>query len=596
MLRNASDAFLFEDKLGNPSRRVCVFDVHVNAAAAKHPLELPSSEISFRNGTVWKDFHQMMTPSKHWMAAARSWWILNASRGHSRTTNPGLVQASKYAPCRRLLKRPKLLASGLAVKRTSMLVSMVKGVFVDASGKLLALPTEKGQVPMLYHDFLARIQVENSHLDDISWHGNLSDWQKGGFKPSSVSERRSSATTTGRWSAVLALAERLRPDLGDCKVQFCGQVPGLLQVDVLLRPTLHFLDRHFRNFYHFLTLGLTRLIAALPLLRSTPHHILLHSDHSVGSSASYRHIRDAISLLNLDASSIIEYPPCRLLFLRKAITATPQIQVEDERCSEDAATRFGGAPQRVFLSSVIRKEELSMRLTVLDTLSPEAATIIRQEFLPQQQEPPDGRLKILLLDRLHEKRKLGNAQEMLHLTKAAASAAPAASPETGSSTASAAHSGRHTVKLFRCEEWSIGDQIREFRSSQLVIGVEGACLANALWMNPGSGIIEIGLGESPPHDVLPKDHCGTTYATLIASAAGIHYFSLLVLEQSFEAKLIHPPLNEFEQIVKLALAKLGENTGIGHDAHLNLKKLDYFEKRSAWIRSAVDEWKRLKLK
>ena len=93
-----------------------------------------------------------------------------------------------------------------------------------------------------------------------------------------------------------------------------------------------------------------------------------------------------------------------------------------------------------------------------------------------------------------------------------------------------------------------------FRDIPLDVAVEGACLANVLWMKPGTVASELGLGGSPPHEVLPRDDCGTSYASVVAAAVGVRYYSTLDLSQDFKAVLVSMLLDSLQAAVTHALA------------------------------------------
>ncbi|CAE8707012.1 unnamed protein product, partial [Polarella glacialis] len=510
---------------------VCVLNTWVDAVLSRHPRDLPGwHPLSPEEEMVWSDWNDsgcdqeaetVLGSAELWLHKARKWWLINASSQDQEKQPLGKVSQAVVLPgCRaRLLSNTP--PPGLAVRPASMLAGTVRGVFVDFSGHLLAVGSQAATV---YHDFLAQLHVEGSllPLSDVRWGGQLSMLHLAGFQASFLS---SSQTTSAGRAGVLAVAERLKPPSGSCPANFknsCGQIQQLLHVEVLLKPTLHFLDRHFRNFYHFLTLGLSRMVAALPLLRGRPHQLLLHSDQAGGLAAGYEHIREMAAMLGI--SGVREYRPCHLHFLREAVVAAPLEK-----------TNF--APQRLFVGPG------SASLTVLDALSAQAAARIRGEILPRalgdSQEAGVAR-QILVLDRLHSSRQLSNLDGVLEAVRKGALQAAWPKPQD-------------LVKMIRCEEWSARDQIRFFHSSRLVVGVEGACLANALWMEPGSAIIELGLGESPPHEVLPKHECGTTYAALVASAVGLRYYSLLDIRQSFQARTVTLHLEPLKLLVGLAL-------------------------------------------
>eukprot|EP00927_Polykrikos_kofoidii_P043846 TRINITY_DN37948_c0_g1_i1.p1 TRINITY_DN37948_c0_g1~~TRINITY_DN37948_c0_g1_i1.p1 ORF type:complete len:232 (-),score=43.32 TRINITY_DN37948_c0_g1_i1:59-754(-) len=109
------------------------------------------------------------------------------------------------------------------------------------------------------------------------------------------------------------------------------------------------------------------------------------------------------------------------------------------------------------------------------------------------------------------------------------------------------------VHSLYCEEETLSAQVLAFHRARLAVAVEGACLANVLWMKAPAAVIEFGLGASPPHEVLPKNECGTTYAAVVAAAVGVRFYSLLDLAQDFKAGKIDAQLSALRALVKHAL-------------------------------------------
>eukprot|EP00928_Gymnodinium_smaydae_P003318 TRINITY_DN11190_c0_g1_i1.p1 TRINITY_DN11190_c0_g1~~TRINITY_DN11190_c0_g1_i1.p1 ORF type:complete len:626 (-),score=113.23 TRINITY_DN11190_c0_g1_i1:257-2134(-) len=495
-------------------KHICIADAEVSASTAKHPAELPNASrrrLDAREGYAWYDFPGGLTEVEgHWSGA--SWLVLNAtsaSRGDyvGSSINVGASEPSAAAAttaralpsCSASLRPP--LHPGLAADMAAMWVGNVGGVFVDYHGQLLAGMGTMNQA--LYHDFLAQLRVDGRDMGPVRWSGRLRRVLAGeSLQPSSPQAKWPFL----RWKPVLALAERLkRPVASACAATNGGCPRSLVPIVVLTRPTLVLLDRHFRNFYHFLTLGLARLVAALPLLQGENAHVLAHSDAGGGAAAGFRHLRGALALLGL-RDALQEYDPCRLHFLHAAVMATPL---------EEAGT----APQRLLLTSQADATRANATLTVIDRLSPQAALAIRRVVLPAAHAGNiaeskssslrllDGAatgLQVLVVDRRHSVRRFQDFASVLKTVKVAARRASASS---------------HEVKPLHCEQMTLEEQVISFASAKLAIAVEGACLANALWMRPGAAIIEVGLGESPPHEVLPKAACGTTHCSTCGRAS-----------------------------------------------------------------------------
>ncbi|WP_236629509.1 glycosyltransferase family 61 protein [Synechococcus sp. BS55D] len=84
------------------------------------------------------------------------------------------------------------------------------------------------------------------------------------------------------------------------------------------------------------------------------------------------------------------------------------------------------------------------------------------------------------------------------------------------------------------EDLSVSEQIRAFRSADVVAGVHGAGLSNLIWMQAGAKIIEI-QHERGSH----------RYFANLAKAAGLDYQTIALegyLSEEIENKLFHPEL------------------------------------------------------
>merc|ERR1712224_64104 len=106
----------------------------------------------------------------------------------------------------------------------------------------------------------------------------------------------------------------------------------------------------------------------------------------------------------------------------------------------------------------------------------------------------------------------------------------------------------HAVRNVRCAEFSVAEQLRLFAGASAVFGAEGACLANAVAMQPDSILVNINPARAPfgPAEL---GHCGLTYFWQLAEALRLNYWSFLIREADWKGE-ITVPLARFEGFVR----------------------------------------------
>lgn len=103
---------------------------------------------------------------------------------------------------------------------------------------------------------------------------------------------------------------------------------------------------------------------------------------------------------------------------------------------------------------------------------PDALRALRHALLPRVDREPSGR-RIFLSRGDTAPRRLLNENELLGLCV------------------------KNGFELIRPERLSLADQVRLFRSAEIVVGVKGAALTNAVFMSPGSAVVALSPGDFP---------------------------------------------------------------------------------------------------
>jgi len=87
-----------------------------------------------------------------------------------------------------------------------------------------------------------------------------------------------------------------------------------------------------------------------------------------------------------------------------------------------------------------------------------------------------------------------------------------------------------TVKSYVCGHHSFTEQMAAFAEAEAVMGVDGSCLENILWMPPESVAITVIPSKTNYIPIMPVKECGYTYAWKMADTINASTFALLVPE------------------------------------------------------------------
>lgn len=105
---------------------------------------------------------------------------------------------------------------------------------------------------------------------------------------------------------------------------------------------------------------------------------------------------------------------------------------------------------------------------------------------------------------------------------------------------------KKNFEIIQPESLSIHDQFKLFREAELVVGVSGSALLNAIFMSSGSTILEITPVSDFRHGVV-----------LLASIIGIKYFYFSGLHDANQATIEDKPEN-FSVDMQLLMSKIGK--------------------------------------
>ena len=97
----------------------------------------------------------------------------------------------------------------------------------------------------------------------------------------------------------------------------------------------------------------------------------------------------------------------------------------------------------------------------------------------------------------------------------------------------------HKVVNVRCSDLSVKDQVALFHDADGVVGAEGACLANVLYMRAGATVVNI-LPAAASYGGI-ETLCGFSLYWQIANLSGARYWAFLLREYAQETMRV--PIN-----------------------------------------------------
>jgi hypothetical protein len=104
----------------------------------------------------------------------------------------------------------------------------------------------------------------------------------------------------------------------------------------------------------------------------------------------------------------------------------------------------------------------------------------------------------------------------------------------------------HEIMNVRCSDFRVAEQIALFHAAEAVIGAEGACLANVLYMKQGALLVNIVPAAASYGGI--QTECGFSLYWQIANLAGVRYWAFLLREYSQE--LMELPIKRFKTFLQ----------------------------------------------
>lgn len=296
---------------------------------------------------------------------------------------------------------------------------------------------------------------------------------------------------------------------------------GSVRVEELRKVALLAFRKAFCNYHHFTTVGLGRLVTLLPLLKRDPDiEVLIPAPNKKGQTFPF--IAESLALLGISIERIRVFRPCTLHFAKRALVA-----------GLGPRARFGPAivgPEGPGMAPRVRGTSLVMA----DIVDEAPARAVRHAMFHALGLPARGSgggntlgpraAHTLLLDRKERRRRLKNVKELSGFLRDSLRR-PLQGPEY-------------------CEELSVAEQVRAFHGAALVVAVNGACLANLLYVaQPEAAVVVL----TPVENFIgrgvtwPLDECGIGDHFASARNAGVRYAAILVLTD-FDADSMEVPV------------------------------------------------------
>ena len=102
------------------------------------------------------------------------------------------------------------------------------------------------------------------------------------------------------------------------------------------------------------------------------------------------------------------------------------------------------------------------------------------------------------------------------------------------------------MQSIRCGSHRVTEQIRRFSGASTVIGVEGACLVNMIFMKAKSTVVNI---QPAKDDFGLHSRCGYSFFWQIAQLVGLQYYAFL-LPKSGWADPVNVPMKRFTSFLE----------------------------------------------
>lgn len=239
------------------------------------------------------------------------------------------------------------------------------------------------------------------------------------------------------------------------------------------KTLIPFVDQGLLNYGHWSSMALTRLAAMWDIVKDDPNTVFLIYD-SIFALDTMRYLLGS----DFGPRRVKKYNACALYYADKVLAVGPEYHYFVDNLSKESAERIRG----VFLPFRFPRPEPPRE----DTRAP-----IRKQ-------------RILWLNRAEavtRGRSTLNFQDALRTTVQILG-------------------DTHAVIPMICGDNTMQGQIQFFSEADIVIGLDGACFGNALWMKPGSVIVTIIPSKRNYIPIMPVKDCGYTYAWKILTLSG----------------------------------------------------------------------------
>eukprot|EP00929_Paragymnodinium_shiwhaense_P104901 TRINITY_DN69714_c0_g1_i2.p1 TRINITY_DN69714_c0_g1~~TRINITY_DN69714_c0_g1_i2.p1 ORF type:complete len:667 (+),score=141.32 TRINITY_DN69714_c0_g1_i2:67-2067(+) len=308
-----------------------------------------------------------------------------------------------------------------------------------------------------------------------------------------------------------------------------------------------FYIKYCRYFVHWMSLGLPRVLASLPLLRGDPTaKLLVFGLSGAEQDVSLPYVHETLKLLGV-ADRMEPIHNCRLLFLRQAWLFG---HIADRwRSTYDGSSQHRGPPRPIIFSFVDTVERLPMQ-AVRDAIR-EASARARSSAKDMR----DGRTT-MGIGRCSDIAVLQRARQKLLASKVSGT-------ESGGRSFSNAQAMCETIRdtlgscaIMRNEGTPIWQQVFRFARLRMVLGMTGSGMVNTVFMAPGSLVLEVAparhhMFKAAKSTWLPLSTCGVTWYSMLSSNVGLQHHTLLLPgDYDEDSQSLEVPLALLQDVLK----------------------------------------------
>eukprot|EP00927_Polykrikos_kofoidii_P055883 TRINITY_DN50067_c0_g1_i1.p1 TRINITY_DN50067_c0_g1~~TRINITY_DN50067_c0_g1_i1.p1 ORF type:complete len:1031 (+),score=104.51 TRINITY_DN50067_c0_g1_i1:121-3213(+) len=386
---------------------------------------------------------------------------------------------------------------GVQPRSETVSVERVRGVVVSYMGQMLDASGTLYSETILKAEFLTTGSPE---LAFFSGFRNLSSLLFP-FEPADYVRRHGLPAAMGEALEGLLFRElalyrgsrhnAIKPSVVDIRFPFVHVFPAGLTLVPLL-------DNSLLNYGHWISKGLSSLAALWSIVGQNESCVFLVYESPFILDTLHYLLGDAF------ARRVYRYEPRALYFAVEALVTGPEYFHHVDNLSRESGMAIRGLflPPRVSLSQL--------------TTQP------RREFARVPLRLP----LLLLLNRAELQtrgRSWANFQEVYRLVN----------EELGA---------RHTVLPYICGDRTFHGQLTDFAETEIVVGIDGACFGNALWMPVGGVLVTIIPAKRNYIPIMPATECGYTYAWKFADVANLSTVAILLPDADANDKSILVPL------------------------------------------------------